>query len=115
MTATFTSTLASAGALCALVVLLGLSLVLKGLALQPRSLPSRLALGGASLALALTAFIAAGGWFDRAVLLGFGFIFAPLLLGLAVIREDQVGVVIKKFARRTLPAGQFIALEGEAG
>ncbi len=115
MTSTFASTLASAGALCALALLVGLSLVLKGLALQPRSLASRLALGGASLALVLTAFLAASGWFDRAVLLGLGLVFAPLLLGIVVIREDHVGVVIKKFARRSLPAGQFIALEGEAG
>jgi len=48
-------------------------------------------------------------------LLGAGALFAPLLLGLVVIREDQVGVVIKKFSSRSLPPGQFIALEGEAG
>ena len=41
MTATLASTLASAGALCALALLLAVSLVLKGLALQPRSLASR--------------------------------------------------------------------------
>ena len=115
MTATFASTLASAGTLCALALLVGLSLVLKGLALQPRALPSRLVLGGASLALVVIAFVAAGGWMDRAVLLGFGLVFAPLLYGIVVIRENQVGVVVKKFARRNLPPGEFIALHGEAG
>ena len=115
MNATFTSTLASAGALCALLLLVGLSLVLKGLALQPRALALRLVLGAAALALVLTAFLAAGGWLDRAILLVFAFLFAPPLLGVVVIRDNQVGVVIKKFARRSLPAGQFIALAGEAG
>ncbi len=115
MTAMFASTLASAGALCALALPLALSLVLKGLALQPRPLASRFALAGAALALALGAFVFAGGWIDRAILAGFALVFSPLLLGVVVIRENQVGVVIKKFARRSLPAGQFIALESEAG
>ncbi len=115
MTASSASTLASAGTLCALLLLVGLSLVLKGLALQPRSLGSRLALGGASLALVLTAFIVADGWLERAVLFGFGLVFAPLLLGLVVIRENQVGIVIKKFARRNLAPGELIALHAEAG
>ncbi len=115
MSATVVSSLAAAGALCALALLVGLSLVLKGLALQPRPLGPRLALGAGSLALVVAAFVLAGGWLDRAILLGFGLVFAPLLLGIVVIREDQVGVVIKKFARRSLPAGQLIALDGEAG
>ena len=115
MTATFASTLASAGTLGALALLLAASLVLKGFALQPRSFISRVGLGGTALALALTAFVVAGGWFERAALAGFAFVFSPLLLGLVVIRENQVGVVIKKFAATSLPAGQFIALHGEAG
>ena len=115
MSATVVSSLAAAGALCALALLVGLSLVLKGFALQPRPLGPRLALGAGSLALVVAAFVLAGGWLDRAILLGFGLVFAPLLLGIVVIREDQVGVVIKKFARRSLPAGQLIALDGEAG
>lgn len=115
MSASFVSSLASAGALGALLLLVAVSLVLKGLALQPRSLASRLILGGVSLALVLTAFIVAEGWLARAVLFGVGALFAPLLLGLVIIREDQVGVVIKKFARRNLPPGELIALHGEAG
>lgn len=115
MTATFASNLASAGALCALVFLLGLSLVLKGLALQPRPLRSRLLLGGIALVLAIAAFLLAGGWLECAVLAGFALFFAPILLGLVVIREDQIGVVIRKFARRNLAPGELIALNHEAG
>ncbi len=37
------------------------------------------------------------------------------LAGFVRIREDQVGIVIKRFARHSLPAGRLIALEGEAG
>ncbi len=42
---------------------------------------------------------------------------ATSIFGLVVIGEAQVGVVIKKFsiAGKQLPAGQLIALEGEAG
>ncbi len=36
-------------------------------------------------------------------------------LGLVVIREREVGVVVKKFSRRSLPAERLVALEGEAG
>ena len=38
-----------------------------------------------------------------------------IFLGLVVIQEDEVGIVIKKFAAKSLPAGEQIALEGEAG
>ncbi|HEX3049056.1 MAG TPA: SPFH domain-containing protein [Aggregatilineaceae bacterium] len=38
-----------------------------------------------------------------------------IILGLVIINERQVGIVIKKFSRRSLPAGQFVALNGEAG
>ncbi len=38
-----------------------------------------------------------------------------VVLGLVIINERQVGIVIKKFSRRSLPAGQFVALNGEAG
>ncbi|AWM33360.1 band 7 protein [Hymenobacter nivis] len=40
---------------------------------------------------------------------------AKSLLGIVVISELEVGVVAKKFARTSLSAGRFIALEGEAG
>jgi uncharacterized membrane protein YqiK len=39
----------------------------------------------------------------------------PLVLGTVFIRERQVGIVVKKFGTRSLPPGQLIALEGEAG
>lgn len=115
MTDSFASTLASAGTLGALVFLVGLSLVLLGFALQPRPLPARWLLGGTALALLATAFILAGGWLQCAVLLGFAVFFAPVLLGIVVIRENQVGVVIRKFARRNLAPGELIALNNEAG
>lgn len=35
--------------------------------------------------------------------------------GLVIINEREVGVIIKKFAARSLPAGKLIALNGEAG
>jgi uncharacterized membrane protein YqiK len=37
------------------------------------------------------------------------------LVGLVVIREREVGIVVKKFARRGLPPGRLVALGGEAG
>ncbi len=115
MNTTFASTLATAGALCAHLLLVGAGLVLAGLPLQSRQLALRVALGSAA-ALALGGgVIAADGWIDRAILAGFALVFAPLLLGVVVIRENQVGVVIKKFAARSLPAGELIALDGEAG
>jgi uncharacterized membrane protein YqiK len=40
---------------------------------------------------------------------------APVWLGVVVIGERQVGVVVKKFARSTLPVGRLVALDGEAG
>src|SRR5262245_52535217 len=39
----------------------------------------------------------------------------PMLLGVVRIGERQVGIVVKKFARRSLPVGRLVALEGEAG
>src|SRR5213595_3608675 len=39
----------------------------------------------------------------------------PILLGTVFIRERQVGIVVKKFGKRSLPPGQLIALDGEAG
>src|SRR5689334_19659726 len=39
----------------------------------------------------------------------------PLLLGMVLIRETQVGIVVKKFGARQLPPGRLIALNGEAG
>lgn len=41
--------------------------------------------------------------------------FSPWLAGLILIRERQVGIVVKRFSTRTLPPGCLIALQGEAG
>jgi uncharacterized membrane protein YqiK len=62
------------------------------------------------------------GAIDPVVMVGgvlvFGFLLllmAPLLSGVVLIRERQVGVVVKRFSSRSLAPGQFIALNGEAG
>ncbi len=41
--------------------------------------------------------------------------FSPILTGMVLIRERQVGIVIKRFSSRSLAPGQLIALAGEAG
>ena len=115
MTTSVASTFAFAGALLVHLLLVGASLVLAGLALAPRPLGHRIAFGLAAALAVIAAFALADGWLERGALAGFGLMFAPLLLGIVVIREDQVGVVIKKFARRNLPPGELIALHGEAG
>lgn len=38
-----------------------------------------------------------------------------LLMSFVLIRERQVGIVVKRFADKSLPPGRLIALEGEAG
>ena len=40
---------------------------------------------------------------------------APTLTGAVLIRERQVGIVVKKFGSNSLPPGRLIALQGEAG
>ncbi len=40
---------------------------------------------------------------------------SPALLGMVLIRERQVGIVVKKFGARSLPPGRLLALDGEAG
>jgi uncharacterized membrane protein YqiK len=114
MTSLVFSPLGVAGFLAHLF-LVGVALVLKGFALGQRSAASRVLLAFAALVLASAAFALADGWFERGLILCFALFFSPLLLGLVVIREDQVGVVVKKFSRHSLPAGEFIALAGEAG
>ncbi len=96
---------------------LGLAgLVLAGLALKSsRTATARLALGLVAAAALATPLLAASGWIERGGLLFALLVFSPLLLGVVVIRETQVGVVIKKFAKRSLPAGRLIALDDEAG
>ncbi len=53
------------------------------------------------------------------LVLGVGFLAvistASYILGLVRIHEREVGIVIKKFARKNLSPGQLIALTGEAG
>jgi hypothetical protein len=54
------------------------------------------------------------------VLLAVGLALAGAILVLAtvdlvIIGERQVGVVVKKFSTKSLPAGRLVALNGEAG
>ncbi len=37
------------------------------------------------------------------------------ILGLIVVSDREVGIIIKKFSSRSLPPGQIVALDGEAG
>ena len=97
------------------LLLIGTSLILLGLAQQRRSVLARAAFTIVAILTAAAALLLAVSAIEILMLLGVGVLFSPLLLGLVIIRENQVGVVIKKFSRRSLPAGQFIALDGEAG
>ena len=45
----------------------------------------------------------------------FALLLVPLLAGMVFIRERQVGIVVKRFAWRSLPPGRLLALAGEAG
>jgi uncharacterized membrane protein YqiK len=47
--------------------------------------------------------------------MGLGAVLLVMGLGLVMISERQVGIVVKKFAGRSLPPGKLIALAGEAG
>lgn len=52
------------------------------------------------------------------IIIGGAVVFFPQLswiLGLVVIGEQEVGIVAKKFASKSLPPGRLIALDGEAG
>ena len=44
-----------------------------------------------------------------------GLIILTLLSSLVLIRERQVGIVIKRFSGKSLAPGRLIALDGEAG
>ena len=48
------------------------------------------------------------------VLLGL-ILVSPVFLGAVLIRERQVGVVVKRFGGLSLPPGRLVALNGEAG
>jgi uncharacterized membrane protein YqiK len=43
------------------------------------------------------------------------FLLGPFLSGAVLIKEREVGIVIKRFGNTDLPAGRLIALNGEAG
>ena len=54
-------------------------------------------------------------WFLALVTIAFFVVSGPYWLGLVLIRERQVGIVIKRFSNRSLGPGELIALDGEAG
>ena len=63
-----------------------------------------------------TLFGAISPWFVGAgVVVVFALFFIPLLLGMVLIQERQVGIIVKRFGARALPTGRLIALEGESG
>ncbi len=49
------------------------------------------------------------------ILLGGGIVGIIFFFGLVIVGEQEVGIVVKKFSSKGLPAGQIIALNGEAG
>jgi len=61
-------------------------------------------------------FAIGGNWFGVAC---YWYAVGTLLLllpsGAVLIRERQVGIVIKRFAKKSLPPGHLLALDGEAG
>ncbi|HKZ71096.1 MAG TPA: flotillin family protein [Anaerolineales bacterium] len=54
-------------------------------------------------------------WMAAIGLSGLGLLLVAATVGLVIIGERQVGVVVKKFSTRSLPAGRLVALNGEAG
>ena len=63
-------------------------------------------------------FLGLPAWIFPLVLVGAFIIFIPqvgFIFGLVVISEQEVGIIIKKFAAKSLPAGRLIALNKEAG
>jgi len=94
---------------------INLGLLSASLSLKTRQTALRASAGLIAIALLITPLVLADTWIERCLLIGYGLFTSPILLGLVIIREDQVGVVIKKFASLSLPAGEFIALNGEAG
>jgi len=55
------------------------------------------------------------GWTLALIIVAVALICAQTLLGVVLIRELQVGIVIKRFSSRSLAPGSLIALNGEAG
>jgi uncharacterized membrane protein YqiK len=49
------------------------------------------------------------------IIIGLLLCMGPLVFGTVLIRENEVGIVIKRFAGTSLAPGQLVALNGEAG
>jgi uncharacterized membrane protein YqiK len=54
-------------------------------------------------------------WLVLPILLGGGLVGIVFFFGLVIVSEQEVGIVVKKFAAKSLSAGQIVALNGEAG
>ena len=108
-------TLASCASLLAHLFVLAASLLLLGCALAKPKGGTRLLLTLGALFGLATSFILASSVPEILLLAALGLLFSPVLLGLVLIRETEVGIVVKKFSSSSLPAGEFIALNGEAG
>ena len=54
-------------------------------------------------------------WLPALLTLALVVVTGPFLMGLVLIRERQVGIVIKRFSGSSLAPGRLIALDGEAG
>lgn len=101
--------------LLAHLVLIGFALACAALAAKSHHPVARVSFGfAAALAVVLALFLGEG-IPERLVLVILLVCLMPLCLGIVVIRENQIGVVIKKFSSRSLPPGELIALHGEAG
>ncbi|HEY8966708.1 MAG TPA: SPFH domain-containing protein [Candidatus Methylacidiphilales bacterium] len=91
------------------------ALLLLSLALRSSS-PAVRTWAGLPCALLAAGLVLVGNtWLESGILSVVLLVLAPVLLGWVTIREDQVGIVVKKFSTRSLPAGELIALNGEAG
>lgn len=104
----------NAGALLVRALLVVAGLLILGFGMKQNGV-ARLVLALVGVGVLVTALVTVEAWPEWPALVLVGLAGAPMLLGLVIIREDRVGVVVRKFARRSLPPGQFIALNDEAG
>jgi uncharacterized membrane protein YqiK len=114
MTSTVMAHMGSIAWLALRFAVAGLGLVSIGYAMKQQATArwGALAVGSALL---LGAVFYETAWLESGATVAFALFTVVPLLGLVVIRENRVGIVIKKFARTSLPAGQLVALAGEAG
>jgi uncharacterized membrane protein YqiK len=96
------------------LVSVGLALILIGLMMRTTHTLTQIYCGLLGATLLVWPFIR-NDWTGRAFLLAFALVAGSKFLGLVLIRENQVGLLIKKFGSTSLLAGDLIALNGESG